>query len=96
MEIPYEDLRLFIIDCDSIVLYGDMKDKKLFVERAGKIKEIKLLKFKEDPLYRMLEKHILAAAMKEKLNNLKNMKFIMNLIFDVEEKIRKSLRNKDK
>ncbi len=96
MEIPYEDLRLFVIDCDTIVLYGDMKDKKLFVERDGKIKELKLLKFKEDQLYRMLEKYVLVAAGKEKLNNLENMKFIMNLIFDAEEKIQKSLRNKNK
>ena len=96
MEIPYEDLRLFVINCDTIVLYGDMKDKKLFVERYGKIEEIKLLKFKEDQLYRILERYVLVTAGKEKVKNMKNIKFIMNLIFDAEEKIQKNLRNKNK
>jgi len=93
MKLPYEDFRLFILNCDSVILYGEMKNKKLFVEKNKRIKEIQLLYLKEDALYRMLEKFIFK-ILKVKETNLENMRNIMKIIFDSKEKIWEDLRNK--
>ncbi len=95
MEIPYEDFRLFILNCGSVTLYGEMKNRKLFVERDKKIGEVKLLNLEEDQLYRILEKSVFK-VLKGEETNLENMKNIVRIIFDRKEKIWKSLRNKDK
>jgi hypothetical protein len=94
MEIPYEDFRLFILNCGSVSLYGEMKNKKLFVEKNGKIEEIKLLNLEEDQLYRILEKSVFKVSRGEE-TRLENMKNIMKIIFDSKENIWEDLRNKD-
>ena len=62
----YENLRLFVVACDDFALYGDMKNKRLIVNRRGKWEEIELLKFEGDQLYRILKNAVLVAAGIEK------------------------------
>lgn len=95
MKIPYEDFRVFIIECCSAILYGEMKNKKLFVKRNGKIRKLKLINLEEDQLYRVL-KNFIFAVKREKPISLENRNKFLKIIFESREKISIGKRKKSR
>lgn len=79
----FENLRLFVIKCDKRTeIYGDMKNKRIFVRKSGKYLELKMLKKEKDALYRMLESSVLATAGKKKFEiSHEDVDMIMKIVF---------------
>jgi len=81
---PYSDLRLFILDCGDLKLYGELKEKRLFSESEGVFREISIPNLKRDQLYRVLENAALLAR-GGIAPDTEDLSFIMNAIFDARE-----------
>ncbi|MBN2094592.1 MAG: hypothetical protein JW727_00950, partial [Candidatus Aenigmarchaeota archaeon] len=83
---PYVDLRVFELDCGHTKIYGEMKTKKLFVEKEGRVYEMPLLKYDASQYLRMLKKAV-NFAIKNEAPNIGNLRLIMGALFDAQEMI---------